>query len=140
MEAVFPTVCQVAARTILDKRKPWKHPEVIHPEGYQGARRLAKWILEGSDRQFQNLFRIKKATFYTLVTWLRRNEGLEGFKFQTAEQKVMVVLYILGQVATQRQTAHFFRITQSSVSRTIRTLLLMLVSLHTAYVVLGDLL
>ena len=90
------------------------------------------------EKQFRDLFRMSKATFEAFLSWLRINEGLRGTRYQTTEQKLMVVLYIFGRGRDQRAAAHKFGITQSSISRTMTTVLTMLVSLHKAFVRLPE--
>ncbi len=50
----------------------------------------------------------------------------------------MMLLWIFAHGESQRNTAHRFQVTQSSVSRTVATLLPMFVSLHKAFVCLPD--
>ena len=112
--------------------------EVIHAGGPRYARLLAAALLEGSNRQFKELFRMDKPAFVALVSWLQENGGLRGNRYQTAELKVMIVLWILAHGGTQRNAAHLFQVTQSSVARTMRTVLPILVSLHRHVVRLPD--
>lgn len=108
---------------------------VIHARGHRAARQYASSLLvEGADSAFYELFRMTKETFHELVNWLLRNTSLQSSRYQTIEHKVMVFLYMVGGGQSQRFTAHFFGITQSSVSRTFRIVLTAMVKLHTAYV------
>jgi hypothetical protein len=149
MATLFILAAGLAAHTLLgtiihnteEAPQPRTRPavcEVIHPDGPRGARRFASRLQNGSEKQFRELFRMSKATFEALLRWLRINEGLRGTRYQTAEQKLMVVLYILGRGRDQRAAAHKFGITQSSISRTMTTVLPMLVSLHRAFVRLPE--
>jgi hypothetical protein len=139
----FAAAAILSIRAILSDAATAREPNrartpLVHPAGPFGARRLAERILEGSDTQFSDLFQMDKAAFHALVAWLRNNAGLEGSRYQIAEQKVMVVLWILGHAESQRNTAHKFQVSQSSVSRTMKTVLPMLVSLHYAFVRLSE--
>jgi len=107
MATLFILAAGLAAHTFLGtitnnaaaEREPRRRPavcEVIHPQGPRGARRIAARVQFGSEKQFRDLFRMGKATFKALVRWLEINEGLRGTRYQTAEQKLMVILYILG--------------------------------------------
>jgi hypothetical protein len=116
------------------RRGNYTNRQVVHPGGRSGARAIANGILNGSDTQFKDLFRFSKPVFHLLVDWLCANSCLAPSRCQTPQQKVMVVLFILGHGATQRAAAHLFQITQSSVSAIFKTVLPMLVSLHTAFV------
>ncbi|KAK0704544.1 hypothetical protein B0H67DRAFT_613179 [Lasiosphaeris hirsuta] len=149
MATLFILAARLAAHTFLgtiinnaeEACEPRRRPavcEVIHPKGPRGARRFASGLQKGSEKQFRDLFRISREAFQALVRWLKINEGLRGTRYQTAEQKLMVVLYILGRGRDQRVAAHKFGITQSSISRTIATILPMLMSLHIAFVRLPE--
>jgi predicted XRE-type DNA-binding protein len=107
---------------------------VIHPGGLEAARKLADNILNGSDTQFQDLFRLTKVVFAKLVRWLKENANLEDSRYMTAEQKVMIILWIFAQNESQRNTAHKFQISQSTVSEVIQGLLPKFVALHMAFV------
>lgn len=111
-----------------------KHRDIIHPDGPIGAVKLAQKLLEGSDQQFKDLFRLDQPTFRRLVSWLQNNAGLRPSRHQSPELKVMVVLWILAHAESQRNTAHKFQVSQSTVSDIVSSVLPMLVSLHKAYV------
>lgn len=111
---------------------------IINPGGPTAAGRRAMRFLEGNDRVFEQLFRVPKAAFGALVLWLRDNTSLRGTRYQSLKQKVMVFLYILGQGCTQRAAAHFFEISQSSVSSIIKSAAAAFEALHQAFVTQPD--
>ncbi|KDN63338.1 hypothetical protein CSUB01_10155 [Colletotrichum sublineola] len=94
--------------------------QYIHPGGVEYARQIADFFLSGSEEQFRGLFRIGKPDFYRL----------------SVEQKLMVLLYVLGQGESQRNTAHLFQMAHSTVSAIIQQLLPAIVTLHTEVVTL----
>ena len=125
------------SKATTEERLPRTRPaacEVIHPEGPRGALRHAWNLQYDSGKQFRDLFRMDRSTFEALVRWLKVNEGHRGTRYQSAEQRLMVVLYILSRGRDQRAAAHKFGITQSSISRPMETILPMPVSLHRAFV------
>jgi hypothetical protein len=45
-------------------------------------------LMRGSEKQFEELFRMKQPDFHALVSWLRDNCGLEGTQYQSAAHAV----------------------------------------------------
>ncbi len=76
-------------------------------------------------------------TFKKLVDWLFDKTGLVGTRYQTVEQKVMIFLWILAHAESQRNAAHFFQVSQSTVSEIVNNLLPKFESLHKAFVQLN---
>jgi len=72
--------------------------------------------LSGSPRRFFELFRIRIDTFNDLLAWLLENTDLRGGRFLTPEFKLMILLWIIAYNEQQRNAAHMFRISQSTVS------------------------
>ena len=91
-------------------------------------------LLTGSNRRFLEIFRVTIDEFKDLMTWLRANTDIEGSRYQSDEMKTLIFLYIICNAATQRQTAHFFGVSQSSVSRTVASLIRCFVRLYKAFV------
>lgn len=106
----------------------------IHHAGPEAARELADSIYRGSPTQFKDLFRMERTHFKRLVVWLQYNAGLKGSRYQTSIQKVMIFLWILAHNESQRNTAHKFQVSQSTVSSIFKQLLPMFVKLHTVFV------
>lgn len=108
MATLFILFAGLAAYTLLGTitnnneraREPRIRPavcEVIHLEGPYRARRYASRLRFGSEKQFKDLFQMSRSTFKALTCWLKVNESLSSTWYQSAEQKLMVVLYILGR-------------------------------------------
>ncbi|KAH7160581.1 hypothetical protein B0J13DRAFT_392261, partial [Dactylonectria estremocensis] len=88
--------------------------------------------------RFYDLFRMEQRTFGELCRWLRLNTTLPASRYQTVEQKGMIFLYIMGSGEGQRNAAHFFHVSQSSVSDIMKDLFDPAVQLHTAFVTLPE--
>lgn len=97
--------------------------EVIHPGGPTAATAFAHFLLDGSERQFQELFRLNKAVFRNLCEWLKKNTLLHDTRYQSAEQKVMIFLWILSFDESQRNAAHRFGVAQSTISTVVHEML-----------------
>ena len=48
-------------------RRRGRGRDVIHPEGFVGARRVADAYLNGAELRFKDLFRMDRATFQALL-------------------------------------------------------------------------
>lgn len=48
-------------------RRRGRGRDVIHPEGFVGARRVADAYLNGAESRFKDLFRMDRATFQALL-------------------------------------------------------------------------
>ncbi|KAL2142021.1 hypothetical protein VTI28DRAFT_1711 [Corynascus sepedonium] len=131
----FAYAATLAIHVLQNARKQVDKPPA---EAAAHARKIAIAILEGSDQRFRDLFRLGKADFHRLVSWLRSNAGLKPSKLLMAEQKLMIVLWIFAHAEVQRNTAHRFGISQATVSHVVEELLPMLVALHKAFVRLPD--
>ncbi len=75
-----------------------------------------------------------KWIFLELAAWLKANTGLVDSRYQTVEQKLMIFLWILAHNESQRNTAHRFQVSQSTVSEVMGTCLDKFKSLHRAFV------
>lgn len=73
---------------------------------------------------------MEKAVFFQLIRWTKDNTGLQPTRYRSAEQKVLIILYILAHGATQCLAAHKFGVTQSSISKLFEEILPMLVALY----------
>jgi hypothetical protein len=122
-----------AVRTLRQSRRS-RTKVIIHPGGPEHARGLASEILAGSDKKFFEQFRMRKPVFQQLLLWLERNAHFRGSRYQSAEQKLMIFLWVLGHGESQRNAAHRFQVSQSSVHRLIQQLLAALEILHVAIV------
>lgn len=120
------------------QRGPRGDQEVIHDGGHSHASAWARSLLHGSVTRFYDLFRMEQRTFCELCRWLRLNTTLPASRYQTVEQKLMIFLYIMGSGEGQRNAAHFFHVSQSSVSGTMQDLFDPMVQLHTAFVTLPE--
>ena len=71
----------------------WQRPQrqLIHPEGPLGSLRYAEYLLQGSETQFFQLFRLTKAQFWRLHAWLEQR-GLADTQFQTGALKLLIFL------------------------------------------------
>jgi hypothetical protein len=106
-----------SCRDKLDLRFfPGDNRSVVHRGGPLNALLKAHGLLEGDPTRFFNLFRYSQDHFLRLTTWLEENTDLQGSRYQSIEQKVMILLYVLGQGCTQAQAAHFFECSQSTIS------------------------
>ncbi|KXH52524.1 hypothetical protein CSAL01_12378 [Colletotrichum salicis] len=108
---------------------------VIHPGGAAEATQIAEALLAGSDIEFEDTFHLSKRTFKLLACWLRRH-GVDDTRYQSVEHKLLIVLYILVFGEPQRNAAHRFKVSQSTVSRSFHTIIDALVSLHKEVVTL----
>jgi hypothetical protein len=88
----FAAAVVVAIRVILGRGSPAKPRRKVYPNGIYGARKLADLILDGSEKQFVELFRMEKRVFTKLADWLIQHAGLRASKFESAEQKLIVIL------------------------------------------------
>jgi hypothetical protein len=111
---------------------------VINEGGPLAANRFAARLLTGSERRFFELFRMTQTEFTALVEWVCENCPVSNTRYYTVELKVMLFLWIVAFNETQRNAAHFFGVSQSTVSRTVKQYLPHFVRLHTAFVVQPD--
>jgi hypothetical protein len=107
---------------------------IINPEGPLFASKRAHRYLSGSPRRFFELFRIRIDTFNDLLAWLLENTDLRGGRFLTPEFKLMIFLWIIAYNEPQRNAAHMFCISQSTVSLIVNELLDYFTKLCTAFV------
>ena len=135
--AIATTVAVVAVYFAeLARRSRRSKQHVVHPGGIAGARKQLRSFLYGSSTQFLDLFRMDQRTFRRLMQWLREHTGLKDSRSLPAEAQVLMTLHILGHAATQRSTAHHFKVSQATVSVAVNNVLKRLVTLHTAFVCL----
>lgn len=124
----------------IDDQEMSTYPEEGNDDPHRptvaASRQLCNEILRGSEKRFEELFRMKKAVFWALCRWLRLHTEASGSRLQSLEQKVMVFLWICAFDETQRNAAHRFRMHQSTVSRIVRDLLHPMRKLHLAFVTL----
>lgn len=105
-----------------------------HRATVTASREYCNELLIGSDKVFEEHFRLKKAVFSALCSWLRTNTEASESRQQSLEQKVMVFLWICAFDETQRNAAHKFKIGQATVSRIVQSLLEPMRKLHLAFV------
>ena len=133
---------RLIARTLLahliqdhqQRRKRQQQREVIHPGGYLAALQHIDHLLQGSPRQFKELFRLTKPQFWQLLEWFEQNTELADTKWQTSTQKLLIFLWIFAFGETQRNASHCFLCAQSSGSTTFRTVLVAIQKLYPAFV------
>ncbi|KAK4232673.1 hypothetical protein C8A03DRAFT_20079 [Achaetomium macrosporum] len=113
--AAFASAALASFRCIRRSTRRNEHRDIIHPDGPVGAVKLAQKLLDGSDQQFKDLFRLDQQTFRRLASWLQNNAGLRPSRHQSPELKVMVVLWILAHAESQRSTAHKFQISHNGL-------------------------
>ena len=132
----FACAARAAIHAIIhhNRRKP-QSPRIASE---YDATKIATSFLHGSNKTFKTAFRLRKPEFHRLVQWLQNNASLEESRDISAEQKVMVVLRILGLGEVQRITANRMGLSQTTVSRIVDELLPMLEDLHRAFVRLPD--
>lgn len=102
------------------------------------SRQVVKDLYDGSAQRFQDLFRMEHDAFDSLCAWLCRNTKLHASRRRSVRQKVMIFLYICAQAESQRGTAYFFKISQSSVSSTFKEVLRAMMKLNTEFVTLPE--
>jgi hypothetical protein len=104
-------------------------PQPIN-KGPKAAREYAHGILEGPESRFRELFRVERSVFMDLVNSLRLNTPICSTRYESVEQKVMIFLWD----ETQRNTAHRFMVSQSTVSAVIDELLGYFLTLYQHFV------
>lgn len=97
------------------------------------SRAVAVFLLQGDDETFRTLFRMEKAVFLALCSWLRSHTAVRDSRAMYLEQKVIIFCFILAYGAPQRVTAHKFFVNQGTVSRVVEMLDAFLV-LHNCFV------
>lgn len=107
---------------------------IINPGGPEAARIIVVDFLHGSDERFRDLFRLDKRQFNILNQWVVVNTSQRDNRNTTVAQRLLVFLWIAAYGEPQRNAAHLFRISRSTVSQIINELLPIFVLLHMAYV------
>ncbi|KAK5988464.1 hypothetical protein PT974_05378 [Cladobotryum mycophilum] len=106
----------------------------IHEGGPEAANLHIISLLNSPNVVFTYLFRMEKAIFAKLCKWLRLNTQLADTRYQTVEHKIMVFLFVMVFGATQRETAFFFKIAQSTVSSVFHEVIDPMRKLHLEFV------
>lgn len=113
------------------RREP---PQIINPGGPTAANVKAIDFLADNKRASEDTFRVSQSSFEALVMWLRESTSMSGSKYHSLRLKVIIFLYVLSQGCTQRAEAHHFGISQSAVSRVVRSSAKAFEALHLAFV------
>ena len=124
---------QIAVKDLQDQEQR-SVGEAVRERDTQDAKEHATSILNGSAKQFKELFRMDRVLFGKLVNWLHVNTGLTDTRDHSIEQKLMILLWILAQGENQENAADFFHVSESTVSAIVDTLLPLLEGLHGAFV------
>ena len=130
---VMAAAVQIAVKVLKDQEQR-SVGEAVRERDTQDAKEHATSILNGSAKQFKELFRMDRVLFGKLVNWLHVNTGLTDTRDHSIEQKLMILLWILAQGENQENAADFFHVSESTVSAIVDTLLPLLEGLHGAFV------
>ncbi|KXH66712.1 hypothetical protein CSAL01_12086 [Colletotrichum salicis] len=80
-------------------------PMAIDPGGTDYAVLIAQYYLAGAESQFQASFCLTKSEFQRLLRLLTVGGHLKRTRYQTAEQKQLIFLYLVGQTERGGTTA-----------------------------------
>ena len=132
------TAIQAASRVVQGAQKALATDPackaVVNEGGPATARLFANTLLYGPERRFFELFRMTKSEFKALIKWLKLYSTVKVTQYQSVEQKVMIYLWIVAFNEPQRNAAHFFKVSQSTVSTVVKELTPCFVLLHQAFV------
>ncbi|KAK0724897.1 hypothetical protein B0H67DRAFT_118247 [Lasiosphaeris hirsuta] len=78
--------------------------DTIYLGGPRHARKIVETLLNGSNTQFRDLFRMDKFTFKVLIQWFQWHTRLRATRYQTVEEKALVPLYIFSHAEGRRVT------------------------------------
>lgn len=111
---------------------------VVNPGGPEAAIEKAGRLLSGNVRLFEELFRVQRPVFQALILWLSQRTLLASTRYQSIQLKVMIFLFILGRGCSQSIAAHFFGVSQSTVSSVMTVVFEVFRLLYVNFVTLPD--